>query len=68
MPLVALPLHDTSSLQIVRDMQRRLLIKSSSNNNDYTTSNTDDSIELDIDLIDINKFANNNKKNNKDKV
>jgi hypothetical protein len=49
-------------------MQRRLLVKSSSNNSDYTRSNTDNSVELDTDLIDVNEFANNNNKNNKDKV
>jgi hypothetical protein len=49
-------------------MRRRLLVKSSSNNSDYTRSNTDDSVELDTDLIEVNEFANNNDKNNKDKA
>jgi hypothetical protein len=49
-------------------MRRRLLVKSFSNNSDYTRSNTDDSIELDTDLIEVNKFADNNNKNNKDKA
>jgi hypothetical protein len=49
-------------------MRRRLLVKSFSNNSDYTRSNTDDSVELDTDLIEVNKFADNNDKNNKDKA
>jgi hypothetical protein len=49
-------------------MRRRLLVKSSSNDSDYTRSNTDDSVELDTDLIEVNEFADNNDKNNKDKA
>ena len=48
----------------MRDMRRRSLVKSSSNNSDYTRSGTDDSMELDTDLTDVNEFANNNNKNN----
>jgi hypothetical protein len=60
--------RDTPSLQILRDMQRRSPVKSSSNNSDYTRSNTDDGVELDTDLIDINEFADNNNKNNEDEA
>jgi hypothetical protein len=49
-------------------MRQRLLVKSSSNNSNYTRSNTDDSVELDTNLIEVNEFANNNNKNNKDKA
>jgi hypothetical protein len=49
-------------------MRQRLLVKSSSNDSDYTRSNTDDSVELDRDLIDVNGFADNNNKNNKDEA
>jgi hypothetical protein len=49
-------------------MRRRSLVKSSSNDSDYARSDTDDSVELDRDLIDVNRFANNNNKNNKDKA
>jgi hypothetical protein len=49
-------------------MRQRLLVKSSSNNSDYTSSNTDDSVELDTDLIEVNKYTNNNNKNNKNKA
>jgi hypothetical protein len=60
--------YDTLSLQILRDMRRRSLVKSSSNNSDYTRSDTDDSVELDRDLIDVNGFANNNNKNDEDEA
>jgi hypothetical protein len=49
-------------------MRRRSPLKSSSNNSDYTRSNTDDSVELGTDLTGVNEVANNNNKDDKDKV
>ena len=49
-------------------MRRRSLVKSSSNDSDYTRSGTDDGIELDTDLTDVNEFADNNNENNKDEA
>jgi hypothetical protein len=40
-------------------MRRRSLVKSPSNDSDYTGSDTDDGVEPDTDLIDVNEFANN---------
>jgi len=48
-------------------MRRRLLVQIS-NNSDYTRSDTDDSMEIDTDLIDVNGSTNINNKNNKDKA
>jgi hypothetical protein len=49
-------------------MRRRLLVKRSSNDSNYIGSSTDDSIELDTDLADVNEFADNNNKNDEDKA
>ena len=50
----------------MRDMRRRSPVKSSSNNSDYTGSGTDDGMELDTDLTDVNEFADNNNENDED--
>jgi hypothetical protein len=49
-------------------MRRRSPVKSSSNDSDYTGSDTDDGVEPDTDLIDINEFADNNNENNEDEA
>jgi hypothetical protein len=59
---------NTPSLQILRDMQRCSPVKSSSNNSNYTGSDTDNDVELDTDLIDVNKFADNNNENDEDEA
>ena len=60
--------YDTSSLQILRDMRRRSPVKSSTNDSDYTGSDTDDGVELDTDLINVNEFDDNNNENDEDKA
>jgi hypothetical protein len=60
--------HDTPSLQILCDMRRRSPVKSSSNDSDYTGSDTDDGVEPDTDLIDVNEFADNNNENDEDEA
>jgi hypothetical protein len=60
--------QDTLSLQILRDMRRPSPVKSSSNDSDYTRSDTDDGVEPDTDLIDVNEFADNNHKNDEDEA
>ena len=49
-------------------MRQRSLVKSSSNDSDYTRSGTDDSMELDTNLTDVNRFADNNNENDKDEA
>jgi hypothetical protein len=49
-------------------MRRRSPVKSFSNDSDYTGSDTDDSVEPDTDLIDVNEFADNNNKNDENKA
>jgi hypothetical protein len=44
-------------------MQQCSLVKSSSNNSNYTGSDTDNGVKLHTDLIEVNKFANNNNEN-----
>jgi hypothetical protein len=60
--------RDTPSLQILRDMRRRSPVKSSSNDSDYTGSDTDDGVEPDTDLIEVNEFADNNNKSDEDEA
>jgi hypothetical protein len=60
--------RDTPSLQILRDMRRRSPVKSSSNDSDYTRSDTDDGVEPDTDLIEVNEFADNNNKSDEDEA
>ncbi|KAI1664624.1 DUF3435 domain containing protein [Pyrenophora tritici-repentis] len=47
-------------------MRRRSLVKGSSDDSDYTRSDTDDGMELDTDLTDVNEFADNNNGNDED--
>jgi hypothetical protein len=49
-------------------MWRRLPVQISSNDSDCTRSDTDDSVEMDTDLIDVNESTENNNKNVKDEV
>jgi hypothetical protein len=49
-------------------MRRRSPVKSSSTDSDYIGSDTDDGVEPDTDLIDINEFADNNNENNEDEA
>jgi hypothetical protein len=49
-------------------MRRRSPVKSSSNDSDYTGSDTDDGVEPDRDLIDVNGFADNNNENDEDEA
>jgi hypothetical protein len=60
--------RDTPSLQILRDMRRRSPVKSSSNDSDYTGSDTDDGVEPDTDLIEVNEFADNNNESDEDEA
>ena len=46
-------------------MRRRLPVRIS-NDSDYTRSDTDDGVEIDIDLIDVNESADINNKNDED--
>jgi hypothetical protein len=49
-------------------MHQRSPVKSSSNDSNYTGSDTDNGLEPNTDLIDINKFADNNNENDEDEA
>ena len=49
-------------------MRRRSPVKGSSNDSDYTGSGTDDGMELDTDLTDVNEFADHNNENDEDEA
>jgi hypothetical protein len=49
-------------------MRRHLPVQISSNNSNYTGSDTDHGVQMDTDLIDVNKSANNNNENDEDEA
>jgi hypothetical protein len=61
--LLCLYCHGSPSLQILRNMRRRLPVQISSNDRNFTGSDTDNGVEMDTDLIDVNKSADNNNEN-----
>jgi hypothetical protein len=49
-------------------MRQRLPVQISSNDSDCTGSDTDDGVEMDTDLIDVNESADNNNENVEDEA